>query len=184
MYFPQITLTGFLGGQSIALAKLFEAPERQQEIAPAAVLPLFNAGQIRAGVRFSEAQKREMVITYQKTIYTGLREVSDALVGYSGTREQRTQEELLVKALGEHAPVEPALQGRTRQLSASARFGAQSVPGSARSRAATAGGDAIVRAAVPGAGRRLAVEDYECARPCSYARLLNGRCRSGNFAGT
>ncbi|HEY9141123.1 MAG TPA: efflux transporter outer membrane subunit [Bryobacteraceae bacterium] len=101
MYFPQITLTGFLGGQSIALSKLFETPERQQEIAPAAVLPLFNAGQIRAGVRFSEAQKREMVITYQKTIYTGLREVSDALVGYSRTREQRTQEELLVKALTE-----------------------------------------------------------------------------------
>jgi len=101
MYFPQITLSGFLGGQSIALAKLFEGPERQQVIAPAAILPLFNAGQIRAGVRFSEAQKREMVIAYQKTIYTGLREVSDALVGYTGTREQRTQQELLVQALAE-----------------------------------------------------------------------------------
>jgi multidrug efflux system outer membrane protein len=101
MYFPQITLTGFLGGQSIALSKLFEGPERQQVIAPAAVLPLFNAGQIRAGVRFSEAQKREMVIAYQKTIYTGLREVSDALVGYSRTREQRTQQALLVGALTE-----------------------------------------------------------------------------------
>jgi len=101
MYFPQITLTGFLGGQSIALARLFDTPERQQVIAPAAVLPLFNAGQIRADVRFSEAQKREMVIAYQKTIDTGLREVSDALVGYSRTREQRTQEELLVRALTE-----------------------------------------------------------------------------------
>ena len=101
LYFPQITLTGFLGGQTIALEKLLEGPERQQVIAPAAVLPLFNAGQIRAGVRFSEAQKREMVIAYQKTIYTGLREVSDALVGYTGTREQRTQEALLVTALAE-----------------------------------------------------------------------------------
>ena len=101
LYFPQITLTGFLGGQSIALSKLFEGPERQQLIAPAAILPLFNAGQIRAGVRYSEAQKREMVISYRKTIYTGLREVSDALVGYTGTREQRTQEALLVQALAE-----------------------------------------------------------------------------------
>jgi len=101
MYFPQITLTGFLGGQSIALSKLFDTPERQQMITPGAVLPLFNAGQIRAGVRFSEAQKREMVIAYRKTIYTGLREVSDALVGYSRTREQRTQQELLVGALTE-----------------------------------------------------------------------------------
>jgi multidrug efflux system outer membrane protein len=101
LYFPQITLSGFLGGQSIALARLFDTPERQQAIAPAAVLPLFNAGQIRAGVRYSEAQKREMVIAYQKSIYTGLREVSDALVGYSRTREQRTQQELLVQALTE-----------------------------------------------------------------------------------
>jgi multidrug efflux system outer membrane protein len=101
LYFPQITLTGFLGGQSIALEQLFKGPEREQIIAPAAVLPLFNAGQIRAGVRYSEARKREMVIAYRKSIYTGLREVSDALVGYSGTRAQRTQEELLVKALAE-----------------------------------------------------------------------------------
>ena len=101
LYFPQITLTGFLGGQSMALARLFDGPERLQDIAPAAVLPLFNAGQIRAGVRYSEAQKREMVIAYRKTVYTGLREVSDALVGYTGTREQRTQQALLVGALQE-----------------------------------------------------------------------------------
>jgi multidrug efflux system outer membrane protein len=101
LYFPQITLTSFFGGQSVALQRLFEGPERQQVIAPAAVLPLFNVGQIRAGVRYSEAQEREMVIAYRKAIYTGLREVSDALVGYTGTREQRTQEALLVKALEE-----------------------------------------------------------------------------------
>ena len=101
LYFPQVTLTGFLGGQSAALSRLFDGAQRQQSITPAAVLPLFNAGQIRAGVKFSEAQKREMVIAYQKSIYTGLREVSDALVGYSGTREQRAQQALLVKALEE-----------------------------------------------------------------------------------
>ena len=101
MYFPQIALTGFLGGQSVALSRLFDTPERQQAIAPAAILPLFNAGQIRAGVRYSEAQKREMAIAYRKSIYTGLREVSDALVGYSRTREQRTEQELLVGALTE-----------------------------------------------------------------------------------
>jgi len=40
-------------------------------IAPAAVLPLFTRARFAAGVRFSEAQKREMAIAYQKTIYTG-----------------------------------------------------------------------------------------------------------------
>jgi multidrug efflux system outer membrane protein len=101
LYFPEITLSGFFGGESIALTNLLAGPQRQQLIAPAAVLPLFNAGQIRAGVRFSEAQKREMLIAYRKAIYTALREVSDALVGYTGTRDQRAQEDLLVRALAE-----------------------------------------------------------------------------------
>jgi multidrug efflux system outer membrane protein len=52
-------------------------------------------------VRLSEAQKREMLIAYRKTIYTALREVSDALAGYDRTREQRRQQEGLVNALSE-----------------------------------------------------------------------------------
>ncbi len=101
LYFPQISLTGFLGGQSRALTDLFTGPARFWSIAPAAALPIFNAGQTRAGVRFSEAQKREMIITYQKAIYNAFKEVSDALAGYDRTREQRAQEELLVNTLSE-----------------------------------------------------------------------------------
>ncbi len=62
-------------------------------------MPIFHAGQIRSQVRLSEAQQREMLITYQRTIYTALREVSDALIQHDRTREQRGQEELLVRAL-------------------------------------------------------------------------------------
>ncbi|HWR50568.1 MAG TPA: TolC family protein [Bryobacteraceae bacterium] len=58
---------------------------------------------MRAGVRLSEAQKTEMVSAYQRAIYTGLREVSDALVGYDRTREQRSQQDRLVQALTETA---------------------------------------------------------------------------------
>ena len=101
LYFPQISLTGFLGGQSRALLNIFTGPARQWTGGLEAVWPIVYAGQIRAGVRLTEAQKREMVLAYQKTIYSALREVSDTLVGYSRTREQRAQEELLVGALSE-----------------------------------------------------------------------------------
>ena len=101
LYFPQISLTGFLGGQSRQLTNLFTAPARFWTIAPASVFTIFDAGQIRSQVRLSEAQKREMLISYQRSIYNALKEVSDALVGYDRTRQQRTQEELLVKALEE-----------------------------------------------------------------------------------
>ncbi len=103
LYFPQISLTGFVGGQSRALSDLFTAPARDWFGGPSAalLLPIFNAGQIRAGVRLTEAQKREMVLTYQKTIYSAFREVSDALVGHDQTRQQRTEQESLVNALTE-----------------------------------------------------------------------------------
>ena len=100
-YFPQISLTGFLQGQSRALSDLFTGPARFWSVAPAAVLPIFSAGQVRMGVRLSETQKREMLIAYQKAIHNALREVSDALVRYSRTREQRQQQDSLVRALTE-----------------------------------------------------------------------------------
>jgi len=101
LYFPQISLTGFLGGQSRALTDLFTGPARLWAGGPGATMPVFNAGLVRAGVRLTEAQKREMVAAYQKAIYSGFREVSDALVGYRRTREQRAEEERLVTALSE-----------------------------------------------------------------------------------
>ncbi len=100
-YFPQITLTGFLGVQSRALSNLLTGQARDWNTAPAVTLPIFNAGRIRSNVRLTEAQQREALIGYQKTIQTSLREVSDALIGYGKTSEQRAQQELLVEALRE-----------------------------------------------------------------------------------
>jgi multidrug efflux system outer membrane protein len=42
-----------------------------------------------------------MLITYQKTIYSALREVADALAVHTRTREQRGKEEKLATALSE-----------------------------------------------------------------------------------
>jgi NodT family efflux transporter outer membrane factor (OMF) lipoprotein len=100
-YFPQISLTGLLGAQSRALSDLFSASARNWNLVPGVALPIFNAGRIRSNVRLTEAQQREVLINYQKTIQTAFREVSDALIGYHKTAEQRSQQELLVQALQE-----------------------------------------------------------------------------------
>lgn len=99
LYFPQITLTGLLGLQSRALTGLVAGNARNQSIAPEVVLPIFNAGRIRNQVRFSEAQQRELVFAYRKSIQTGLQEVSNALTQIQKNREQREQQEKLVAAL-------------------------------------------------------------------------------------
>ena len=100
-YFPQISLTGFLGGQSRALSDLFTGPARSWNFAPAATLPIFNAGRIRSNVRLTRALEREALVNYEKTIQNAFREVSDALIGYRKTTEQRAQQELLAGALRE-----------------------------------------------------------------------------------
>ncbi|MBI4903127.1 MAG: efflux transporter outer membrane subunit [Acidobacteria bacterium] len=100
-YFPQISLTGFLGGQSRSLLDLFSGPAQQFSFVPAATAPLFNAGRIRSGVRISEARKQEAVFVYKQAVENGFREVSDSLIGHTKTSEQRQQQELLVGALRE-----------------------------------------------------------------------------------
>ena len=100
-YFPQISLTGFMGGQSRALTDLFTGPARQWTLYPVADLPVFDAGRVRSNVKFTEATQREAVARYQKTIETAFREVSDALVAYKKDTEQLEQEHLLIDALRE-----------------------------------------------------------------------------------
>jgi multidrug efflux system outer membrane protein len=101
LYFPQISLSAFAGGQSRALLELASGPARMYSASAGATQAIFHAGQIRNQVRFSEAQQREMLITYQRSIYTALREVADALIGFDRLREQRSQEEKLVNTLEE-----------------------------------------------------------------------------------
>ncbi len=97
LLFPQISLTGFLGGQSQALTSLLTSPARLASIGPSAVAPIFQAG-LRSGIHLTEAQQREALLSYQKTIFTALREVSDALISHGRTREQRLEQEKLVAA--------------------------------------------------------------------------------------
>ncbi len=99
LFFPQISLTSVLGVQSRALGDLFSGPARNESIAPAGVLPLFNAGQLRNNLHLTEAQEQEAIANYRKVIQTSFQEVSNALADYEKNRQQRSQEELLVKAL-------------------------------------------------------------------------------------
>jgi len=100
LFFPQLALTGAVGSQSRSLGDLFTGPARLASIGPSATLPIFRPA-LRSNVRLTEAQQREMLVTYQKTIYGALREVSDALVVHDRTRDERIQEEKLVAALTE-----------------------------------------------------------------------------------
>jgi multidrug efflux system outer membrane protein len=98
-YFPQLTLSGFLGGQSTQLASLFTGPATAWTLAPQLAQPIFTAGRLKSNVRLTEAEREEALIQYEKTIQTAFAEVSNGLIAHQRTRESREKQEELVFAL-------------------------------------------------------------------------------------
>jgi multidrug efflux system outer membrane protein len=102
-YFPQITLTGDAGYQSAAITNLFNGPGGFFSLAGALTQPLFAGGKISSGVKLTEAQKEEAVLTYKQTIQQAFQDVSDSLIGYEKDQEFRQQQQLLTNAAGDAA---------------------------------------------------------------------------------
>jgi multidrug efflux system outer membrane protein len=86
--FPKITLTGLLGFASSALTSLFTGGAFGWQVGANAGYTIFNAGAGRANVRLSEAQRNAALATYQRTVQTAFREVSDALARRGTMDEQ------------------------------------------------------------------------------------------------
>jgi outer membrane protein, multidrug efflux system len=98
-YFPQISLSGFLGGQSTQLASLFNGPHSAWSFVPQVTQPIFTAGRLKSTVRLAEAQQQGAAIQYEKTIQTAFTDVSNALIAHQKVRESRVEQEALVTAL-------------------------------------------------------------------------------------
>jgi multidrug efflux system outer membrane protein len=100
-YFPQLSLSGLIGGQSTQLSNLFSGPNSAWSFVPQLSQPIFTAGRLRSNVRLAEAQRDSSVVQYQKAIQTAFTEVSNALIAHQRTREARMKQEALVAVLGE-----------------------------------------------------------------------------------
>jgi outer membrane protein, multidrug efflux system len=98
-FFPQISLTGFLGGQGNQLTSLFSGPSAVWNFTPQVTQPIFTAGRLKSNVRFQEALRDSALVQYEKAIQTAFTEVSNALIAHQRVRESRIQQELLVAAL-------------------------------------------------------------------------------------
>lgn len=86
-FFPQVTLTGNYGYQTVALSDLFTGPARAWQFGPSVTLPLFTGGRLRGNLRLAKATFQELLARYQQTVQNAFREVSDALIAYQRTQE-------------------------------------------------------------------------------------------------
>ncbi len=97
-FFPQVSLTGSFGVESVALSDLFTGPSRIWQFGPTVTLPIFNAARNRANLELVEARQREAVIRYEQAIQQAFREVEDALIAHRKAREALLEQEAAVRA--------------------------------------------------------------------------------------
>ena len=102
-YFPRISLSGFLGGDSTALSSLFTGAGSVWGFGAQLTQPIFTAGRLKSNVKLNKAQQESAIVGYQSTVQGAFREVSDALIAYRKNREVRAQQELLVETLKERS---------------------------------------------------------------------------------
>jgi len=78
--FPSITLTATGGNASTALSDLFSGPARTWSVGAGLLQPLLDSQRNLYQIDFADAQKREALLRYQKSVQIAFQEVSDALV--------------------------------------------------------------------------------------------------------
>jgi multidrug efflux system outer membrane protein len=95
--FPSITLTAMGGGASTSLSSLLSGPG-VWSVGGTVLQPLLNAQRSLYQLYLADAQKREALLQYQKSVQTAFREVSDALIARQQNADLQSAEEAQVDA--------------------------------------------------------------------------------------
>jgi outer membrane protein, multidrug efflux system len=96
--FPTITLTGTGGVASTALSSLFTGPARLWSFGASGLQPLLDSQRNLYQLDLADAQKRQALLQYQKSVQSAFQEVSDALIARQQYAEVQIQEQTWVTA--------------------------------------------------------------------------------------
>jgi len=97
-FFPSLPISGSAGLGGDTLASLLDFSGKTIYGLGSLSQPIFSGGKLRGQLQLSQAQKEEMVVTYQKTIAGAFRDVSNALIALNKQRAYREEQEKLVAA--------------------------------------------------------------------------------------
>ncbi len=92
-FYPQITLNGSFGFQSVQFGSLWSGAARNYALGPGISIPIFQGGQLRETLVLRKAQQQEAAIGYQRTVLQAWHDVDNALNAYR--REQQRREQLI-----------------------------------------------------------------------------------------
>lgn len=100
--FPRISLTGSAGLASSELSDLFSSSALGAwSFVPQITVPIFQAGRLKANVRYSELQSDIAVARYERAIQGAFREVADALAARQTLVQEREAQQAQAAAAQE-----------------------------------------------------------------------------------
>ena len=100
LYFPDITLTGFIGYESGQLHHFISDPSKTWQWMANLLQPIFTGWRITSTVDLAKARKQEAVYNYLQVILVALREVDDALIAHANAKRAVIVQRERVKDLG------------------------------------------------------------------------------------
>src|SRR5574344_207323 len=100
-FFPSISLTALGGFANPSLSSLFENSSRTWSFSPSISIPIFNMGENRAKLKYSEIETQKALLEYEKSIETAFYEVNNILSTKKSISIRINNQEDIVKALEE-----------------------------------------------------------------------------------
>ena len=87
-FFPDISLTGYIGQQSLGLSQLFNPAAAIGSIGPTITLPIFEGGRLQGQYKGAKADYANAVAAYDQTLTQALQDVADAAASVQSAQAQ------------------------------------------------------------------------------------------------
>jgi len=96
-FYPNLSLTAFVGFNSIGLDNLLRAGSLQAGVGPALRLPIFDTGRLRAQLHGNVAELDAAVASYNASVLQAVHESSDALASVQSLGAQVGEQDLALR---------------------------------------------------------------------------------------
>lgn len=102
-FYPNISLTGMIGFQSVGLENLLKSGSLVSGIGPALHLPIFDSGRLRANYASKAADLDAAISQYNQSVITAAQEVAEQLTRVASlTQEEKFTKDSLIAAEEAH----------------------------------------------------------------------------------
>ncbi len=92
LFYPNVSLTAFVGMQSLGLDNLLKSNSAQWGVGPAIRLPIFEGGRLRANLRGKAADLDAAIESYNASVLDAVRDAADQVSSAQSVARQQAQQ--------------------------------------------------------------------------------------------